>query len=289
MSRVTVEKIKLITSMCLFGTIGLFVKSIPLPGSIIAFVRGLVGMLFLIVVILVKKTPLSFKSIRTNLLWLILSGACLGMNWILLFESYRFTTVATSTLCYYLAPIIVIILSPFICKEKLTIRKAICTIVALMGMIFLSGVFGNGIPKMDELRGILYGLGAAFFYAGIMLINKKMLNISAYEKTIVQLGISAVTLLPYCCLTMKVTSLSLTRQIVFMLLLVGILHTGVTYFLYFGAIGYLNAQTVAMISYIDPVVAVLISVFVLQEGMNVGGIIGSVLILGAALVSELER
>ncbi len=287
MNKVRTEKLKLITAMCIFGTIGIFVRNIPLPSSIIAFARGLVGMLFLLAVVLIKKSPISIKDIKKNLLWLILSGAFLGMNWILLFEAYRFTSVATATLCYYLAPIIVILLSPLLLKEKLTLRKAVCTAVALAGMVCVSGVLQNGIPKMEELKGILFGLGAAVLYAGIMIINKKIQGISAYDKTIVQLGISAVVILPYCLLTEEVATLTFSGKVLFMLLLVGILHTGITYFLYFGAMGQLDAQTVAIISYMDPVVAVLISVFVLREGMDVGGLIGAVLILGAALASEL--
>lgn len=288
MNKVRTEKFKLITSMCIFGTIGIFVRNIPLPSSIIAFARGMVGMLFLLAVVLVKKSPISIKDIKKNLLWLIVSGAFLGMNWILLFESYRFTSVATATLCYYLAPIIVILVSPLLLKEKLTLRKVVCTVVALAGMVLVSGVLQNGMPKTEELKGILFGLGAAVLYAGIMIINKRIQGISAYDKTIVQLGISAVVILPYCLLTEEVTALTFSGKVLFMLLLVGILHTGITYFLYFGAMGQLNAQTVAIISYIDPVVAVLISVFVLREGMDVGGLIGAVLILGAALASELE-
>ena len=288
MNKVRTEKLKLIISMCIFGTIGIFVRNIPLPSSIIAFARGLVGMLFLLAVVLVKKSPISIEDIKKNLLWLIVSGAFLGMNWILLFESYRFTSVATATLCYYLAPIIVILVSPLLLKEKLTLRKVVCTVVALAGMVLVSGVLQNGMPKTEELKGILFGLGAAVLYAGIMIINKRIQGISAYDKTIVQLGISAVVILPYCLLTEEVTALTFSGKVLFMLLLVGILHTGITYFLYFGAMGQLNAQTVAIISYIDPVVAVLISVFVLREGMDVGGLIGAVLILGAALASELE-
>lgn len=280
------EKLKLVTSMLLFGTIGLFVRYINLPSSIIAFVRGLVGMLFLLAVILLRGNKIEKEAVKKNLLWLILSGVCLGMNWILLFEAYRFTTVATATLCYYLAPIIVIVVSPFLLKEKLTLRKLFCTIVALLGMVLVSGVMQNGIPALSEAKGILSGLGAAMLYAGIMLMNKKIQDISAYDKTLVQLGISAMILLPYCLLTEDVGALDCSPTALGMLLLVGIVHTGVTYFLYFGSMGHLNAQTVAIISYVDPVVAVLISIFVLGEGMNVMGIIGAVLVLGAAFISE---
>lgn len=287
MKQTNAEKLKLVTAMVLFGTIGLFVRYIDLPSSIIALARGVVGMLFLLAVILLRGSKISAEAVKKNLLWLILSGACLGMNWILLFEAYRFTTVATATLCYYLAPIIVIAVSPILLKEKLTLRKVLCTIVALVGMVMVSGVVQNGIPSFAEAKGILFGLGAAVLYAGIMLLNKKIHDISAYDKTVVQLGISAIVLIPYCLLTEDISSLHISPQVLVLLLLVGVVHTGVTYFLYFGSMGHLPAQTVAIVSYVDPVVAVLISIFILGEGMNAFGVIGAVLVLGAALVSEI--
>ena len=289
MDRIKREKLKMITAMALFGTIGIFVRYIPLPSSIIAFCRGLVGMLFLLLVTLLRKSSISGQAIRKNLLWLILSGAFLGINWILLFEAYRYTTVATATLCYYLAPIIVILAAPVLLKEKLTVRKIICTIVALIGMVCVSGVLQNGIPTLGEAKGILFGLGAAVLYATIILLNKKIHDISAYDKTIMQLGVSALVLVPYCLLTEDIGALSVEPKVLLLLLFVGIVHTGVTYFLYFGAIEHIHAQSVAIISYLDPVIAVLLSIFVLGEGMNVIGIIGAVLVLGAALMSELEK
>lgn len=289
MNQIKLEKLKMITAMALFGTIGIFVRYIPLPSSIIAFCRGLVGMLFLLLVTVLRKSRISGQAIRKNLLWLILSGAFLGMNWILLFEAYRYTTVATATLCYYLAPILVILAAPILLKEKLTARKIICTVVALIGMVCVSGVLQSGIPTLGEAKGILFGLGAAVLYATIILLNKKIRDISAYDKTIMQLGVSALVLVPYCLLTEDIGALSVEPKVLLLLLFVGIVHTGVTYFLYFGAIEHIHAQSVAIISYLDPVIAVLLSIFVLGEGMNVIGIIGAVLVLGAALMSELEK
>lgn len=289
MDKTNIEKLKLTTAMLLFGTIGIFVRYIPLPSSVIALARAFVGMLFLLMVICIRRTKISKEAIIKNWKPLFLSGAFLGMNWILLFEAYRYTSVATATLCYYLAPIIVIVAAPFLFKEKLTLKKGICTMVALFGMVCVSGVIQNGIPEAGELTGIAYGLGAAVLYAAIMLLNKKIQDISAYDKTIVQLGISTIILIPYCLFTENFTTFAWSLPVVGLLLLVGVLHTGITYYLYFGAIGALNAQTAAIISYLDPVVAVLISVFILREGMDIVGVVGAVLILGAALCSELEK
>lgn len=280
-------KLQLIAAMFIFGTIGLFVRWIPLPSSVIALARGVIGMLFLLLVMAAKKIPLSKKAIVKNLPWLLLSGVLLGFNWILLFESYRYTSVAISTLCYYMAPILIILASPLVLREKLTVKKLVCVLAALGGMVCISGVLSEGIPTIGELKGILLGLAAAVLYAAIVLANKHIHDISAYEKTIFQLGISVLAMLPYCVLTVSPDDLTFLPNVLGLLLLVGILHTGVTYYLYFGSMEYIPAQSVAVISYIDPVIAVLSSVLILREPMQISEGLGAVLILGAAVASEL--
>lgn len=282
-------KLRMTAAMFIFGTIGLFVRWIPLPSSIIALARGTIGMTFLLLVMLVKKESISKAAIRKNLLWLLVSGLLLGFNWILLFESYRYTSVAISTLCYYMAPILIILASPVVLRERLTVRRLLCVLAALGGMVCISGVLSEGIPSAGELKGIFLGLAAAVLYAAIVLCNKRIHDISAYDKTVFQLGTSALTMLPYCLLTVSPDALSVEPKALLMLLLVGVVHTGVTYYLYFGSMEFIPAQSVAVISYVDPVVAVLASVLILQESMALTEGIGAVLILGAAAASELEK
>lgn len=287
MNRERLGIMKLTVSMLLFGTIGAFVKQIPLQSSVIALARAVVGMVFLVAVIILKRSRISFSAVKKNLLWLCVSGACLGFNWILLFESYRYTSVAVSTLCYYMAPIIVILVSPFVLKEAITAKKLLCVIAALCGMFCISGVLQSGLPKAGELQGILLGIAAALLYATIILCNKQLKEIGAYEKTVVQLGISAIVMLPYCLVTYVPAEANLTFGPILLLLTIGVVHTGVTYYLYFGSMEYLSGQSVAVISYIDPLVAVLVSVTVLNEPFKLTDSFGALLILGAALISEL--
>lgn len=281
-------KWKLITSMVIFGTIGLFVRHIPLPSSVIALCRGVTGTLFLVALLFWRKMRLDFTAIRKNLMWLLLSGAAIGFNWILLFESYRYTSVAVSTLCYYLAPILVILVSPLLLKEQLTGKKITCVVAALCGMICLSGVLQSGIPGSGELKGILFGVAAALLYASIILMNKQLSDIAALEKTIVQLGTSAVVLLPYCFMTLGGVQLSVDLKALLLLIVVGVIHTGVSYAMYFDALGAIRGQTAAILSYIDPVIAVLASVLILREPMQGVEALGAVLILGAAVISEVS-
>ncbi len=245
-------------------------------------------MIFLLLVVLVTRNKLSFKNIKNNLIILLLSGAAIGFNWIFLFEAYNYTTVATATLTYYLAPFFVMIASPLVLKEKLTIKQFFCLIGAIIGMVFVSGVVKNGIPEADELKGILFGLGAAILYASVIILNKKLREISAYEKTVMQLGTAAVVVIPYIFLTEDVTQLTFEPLTVVMLLVTGIIHTGIAYALYFNSMKDLKAQTVAIFSYIDPAVAIILSAVILKERMDIYGIIGAVLILGSAMISEIQ-
>ena len=282
------DKMMMIGAMTIFGTIGIFRKYIPLPSSLLALARGIIGTAFLLFLVLaVKRDKLSIEAIKRNFVFLVVSGAFIGFNWILLFEAYQYTTVATATLCYYMAPVIVVLVSPFLFKERLTLLKAICVAVALAGMVFVSGIPQSGFGGMSELKGILLGLGAATLYAIVVILNQYIKDIPAYDKTIMQLGTAAIAILPYTLLTENFADISFTPVAVLMLLFVGIVHTSIAYTLYFGSMSGLKAQTIALFSYIDPVVAIILSAVILQENIGLWGVIGAVMVLGSTMVSEL--
>ena len=209
----------------------------------------------------------------------------MGFNWILLFEAYRYTTVAVATLCYYLSPVIILLLSPVLLKEKLTALKAGCIALALGGMFLVSGVVQSGGTGFNA-TGILLGMGAAVLYAFIVLLSKQLTDISSYDTTIMELGISAVVMLLYNLVTVDFSTLTCPPVGLAALAVVAIFHTGVCYALYFGSIAVLPAQTSALFSYIDPVVAILLSALLLREPMDVLSAIGAVLILGSTLLGE---
>lgn len=279
-------RLALIGSMCIFGTIGILRKYIDLPSSVIALVRGAVGVVFLLCLVGLTGKKMDRRAIRGNLWILILSGVFIGFNWILLFEAYCYTSVATATLSYYMAPVLVVLASPLVLKEKLSGKKILCVAVALAGMVLVSGVLQTGFSGLSELKGVALGLGAAVLYASVVLLNKKLGNISAYDKTIVQLAAAAIVLLPYTLLTEDFSALSIDALGLVLLLVAGVVHTGAAYALYFGSMKDLPAQTVALYSYIDPILAVVLSAVLLREPMTVGGAVGAVMILGAAFFSE---
>lgn len=287
----TVEHSKrmLIVSMLIFGTIGIFRRYIPLSSSIIAFARAAVGTLFLLLLMAVQGTRLSGKAVKANLPALLVSGVMIGFNWILLFEAYQYTSVAVATLCYYMAPVFVILVSPVFLKESLTKRKLACVAAALAGMVLVSGVSGTGFAGAAAWKGILLGLAAAVLYAGIMILNKKIKDMAAIDRTVAQLAAAAFVLLPYTWLTEDMSTVRMTLPMAGMLLFAGVVHTGIGYAMYFGSMKSLKAQTVALFSYIDPVTAVILSALLLDEHMDAAQMAGAVLILCAAIAGDLPE
>lgn len=277
----------LICSMVIFGTIGLFRKAIPLPSGIIAMSRGYVGAAFLLLILLLKKQRLNMQAIKQNLWLPILSGAAMGFNWIALFESYNYTSVAAATLCYYMAPIFLVLTSPLVLKERLTVKKLLCALISFVGIILVSGV--TGMPSSDEIKGVLLGLGAAVLYASVILMNKRMKPIPAFDKTILQLGSAAVVLNVYAAVTGQFAGFSPSLTVIALLSVVCIIHTGLAYAMYFRSMESLSGHTLAVMSYIDPVVAVILSALVLREEMTVPSAIGAVLVLSSAVFSELSE
>lgn len=287
MNAVIRAKRDLIFSVSVFGTIGIFVRWIGLPSSVIALVRGAVGAAFLLLLARFRHAPIDRAALRRRWQLLLLSAAMMSFNWITLFEAYRYTTVATATLCYYMAPIFVTLISPVLLKERLTARKLLCVFLALAGMVFVSGVPQSGLPGPSEAKGILLALCSAALYAGVILINKYLAGVPAYDRTILQLACAAAVMIPYILLTEDLSAMSVTPLGAVLLLIVAVFHTGWCYALYFGSMTVLSAQTVALFSYIDPIVAILLSALLLREPLGWSGILGAALVLGSTLVSEL--
>lgn len=275
---------RMILSMLIFSTIGLFVRYIPLPSSLIACVRGIIGAVCIYMYMRLQGRSVDWTAIRKNRWTLLLSGAALGFNWAFLFEAYRYN-VATATLCYYLAPTIVVLVSPLVLKEKLTARKLCGCAAAFAGMVLVSGVLSEEAPPLPS---ILWGLMAAALYAGVILLNKRLKGVKSEDRTVTQLAASAMVMLVYVLLTEKKLAFTLSGTQGLLLLLVGVVHTGIAYLCYFGALKDLKAQSAAVLSYLDPAVAIVLSALVLGEKLFAYGWIGAVLILGGALVSELS-
>ena len=270
--------------MFIFGTLAPFVRNISVSSGELALYRAVLAALLVGGFLLVTRQKICIKSIKKELLLLLLSGAAMGINWIFLFEAYKYTTVSVATLSYYFAPVIVMLVCPLLFKEKLTPKQILCFVMSTAGLVLITGAAGGGAR---DLLGIAFGLGAALFYATVMLLNKFIKGVVGLHRTFIQFLSAIVVLVPYVALTSGFTLANLNANGFGNLLIVGFVHTGITYCMYFTALKELPGQKVAILSYIDPLVAVLVSVIWLGEGIKLPQIIGGILILDFTLWSEI--
>ena len=278
-----IERVKYILAVVIYGTIGLFLRYVSLPSEIVALCRGIIGSGFILLYLRAKRQHINLPAIRQNLFWLAASGICLGLNWIFLFAAYMHTTVAIASLCNYMAPIIIILIAPIVLHEPLDMRKIPCVIAALIGIVLVSGVWGGSV---GNIAGIFLGFASASCFVGIVICNRKIHDVPAFDKAAFQLAMSALTILPYVLLKNHGAALEVDLRSVLIILTLGIVHTGIAYCFYFSGLGSLPVQTIAILGYLEPVVSVLCSAFFLREALGIAGWIGAVLVLGAAVVSE---
>lgn len=274
-------------SMLIFGTVGILRRYIPLPSGVVSLVRGLFGGLFLLLLLKIRKKNV-VKARGKSFVLLIVTGALMGLNWVFLFESYNYTSVQVATLSYYMEPSIVILLSPLFLKEKLNLKKVICVISSVIGMMMVSGVMDGERLTSSDASGIIYGLLAAALYASVVILNKKISGYDSVYKTMIQLFAASLTVIPYILFKENIRDIELSPLSVSLLLVLGIFHTGFAYSLYFGSMERLSAQSTAVISYIDPVSALILSSLILHEHLSLWGIIGSVMIIVSSLLSEIK-
>lgn len=275
-------KIMLSISMAIFGTLGIFTRNIAISSGELALYRAILAAALIFVYLIFTKQKIDFRSIKKELLLLLLSGIAMGINWILLFEAYKYTTISAATLSYYFAPVIVTVVCPILFKEKLSGKQIICFLMSTLGLVLITGI--GDLRNGNDFIGILFGLGAALFYAAVILLNKFIKNVEGIHRTFLQFLSAIVILIPYVIMTSGVTlgNLNLTGWV--NLLIVGFIHTGVTYCMYFSSLKELPGQNAAILSYIDPLVAVLISVAILGETMTIWQVIGGILILVYCIV-----
>lgn len=305
MSNINKARLQLIVSMSIFGTLAIFVRNISVSSGELALYRAVLAAILIGSYLLISKNKTNpsanrdEKSAANNpnllfgictqkeLLLLLFSGMAMGFNWILLFEAYKYTSVSAATLSYYFAPIIVTVVCPFLFHEKLTTKQILCFVMSTLGVFLITGIPDFQNMGRDTI-GILFGLSAAVFYATVILLNKFIKNVAGIHRTFLQFLAAIVTLLPYVACTGGFHLSSLGSKGWVNLLIVGLIHTGITYCLYFSSLKELPGQEAAILSYVDPLMAVVISVAILGENISLPQIIGGILILGFAIWNEKE-
>lgn len=280
------SRLMFISAMAMFGTLAPFVRKIGVSSAELSLYRALLASCMIGLFLLLTGRKLPVKNLKKELLLLMCSGASMAVNWILLFEAYKYTTVAIATLSYYFAPVLVTVASAVLFREKLTKKQIFCFIMSTLGIVIITGVANLGGGSNNGL-GILFGLGAAVLYALCILLNKGIKGVGGIERTFLQFVAAVAVMIPYVALTGGVTVGNMDMTGWICLLVVGLIHTGITYCMYFTAVEHIPGQAVAILSYIDPLVAVIIGVVILGEPLSVSQMIGGAMILGFTLWNEL--
>ena len=287
LKRAISPKLMLMMSMAVFGTLGLFVRNIPVSSGELALYRAVLAVFMLLAYFLVTGQKIPFRAIKKEIPLLLISGVAMGFNWILLFQAYKYTTVSVATLSYYFAPVIVTVACPILFKEKMTAKRWVCFAMSTLGIVLITGV-GDMSAGSNHLLGIAFGLGAACLYATVILLNKFIKKVEGIHRTFLQFLAAMLVLMPYVGATSGVTLSALDATGWICLLIVGLVHTGVTYCLYFSSLKELSGQEAAILSYIDPLMAVLVSVLILGEKLSLLQLLGGLLILGFTLLNEIN-
>ncbi len=269
-------------ALTLYGTIGFFLRFSEYSSEFTVLCRGLLGSLFIWMVMKARKEKIDRDAVKKNLRLLAISGMALGLNWVFLFAGYRYG-VAVSSLCNYMAPIVVVVITSLFYKEKINLKQVLCIVIAFAGILLLLGIFGNDVET--DMRCVVYGSLAAVGFVILVLCNRKLEGIKPLDKTLVQLLFSALIVFPYVCLNHGFPQGFDLRSALITLML-GFLHTGVAYICYFSSIDVLPAQSIAVLGYLEPVLNLLIGAFLLQERIGTAGIIGAVLIILASVGNE---
>lgn len=280
------SRLMFVSAMAMFGTLAPFVRNIGVSSAELSLYRALLAATLIGLFLLLTGRKLPVKHLKKELVLLMCSGACMAVNWILLFEAYKYTTVAIATLSYYFAPVLVTVASAFLFREKLTKKNILCFIMSTLGILIITGITNLGSGTNNSL-GILFGLGAAVLYACCILLNKFIKGVGGIERTFLQFLAAIAVMVPYVALSGGSSIENLDRIGWICLLVVGLVHTGITYCMYFTAVEHIPGQAVAILSYIDPLVAVIVGVAVLGEPLTVSQIIGGAMILGFTLWNEL--
>lgn len=271
-----------IVSLLIFGSNGVFASHIDMTSAEIVCMRTLIGSLALILVLLVSRTKLDWAVMKREAFKLIAAGICLGVNWALLFEAYKLMSVSIATLTYYLAPIIVLLLSPLLLREKQSARAYIGMCAAVVGLVLAVGLGDTSVTA----TGLIVGLGSAVFYAGLIIFNKKIDGVTGLPLTTIEMVIAACVMLPYVLLTGGYVGFPPDMEGTLYLIFLCLVNTGLACWLYFSSMNRLPARAVALFGYVDPVSALIFSAVFLGDRMGALQIAGAVLVFAGAAFGQ---
>ena len=276
---------RITTAMVIWGTIGLFVREITIDSIAISFFRAVIGSIFLILISIIIKDKIDKEILKENLLLLLISGVGMGINWTALFQAMRYTTIPLAILSYHTAPIFITLFSALILKEKMSSKNIFFLGLAVVGVLLVLDS-DNGGQAINHTIGIMYGLFGAVLYGVVVVANKLIKNLSGFQRTLIQLLIVALVLSPVVIVSDSINFVAMDLKQWLLILTLGIVHTGIAYLLYFPSLKDVKGSTIAILTYLDPIIAILSAFLILNESMTPIQAVGGLLIFAAAYFGD---
>lgn len=280
------DLVKYLFALVLCGSNGIVAAYIDLPADQVPLLRALIGFVTLAVVLLVRNRGtqgLAARSHPREVPFLLGSGAALGTGWILLFRSYQMIGVGVTTLIYYLGPVLVMALSPLLFGTRLNRHKVLGFAVVAGGAVLIGS---DSLSSSVSAPGLFLASLTTLCYALMVFCTKRVSHIHGLENATIQLGgsLAAVAVLFVASGDRLV---AVPASSVAPVLVIGLVNTAVELYTYYTAIDALPVQSVAVLGYLEPLSAVVLSTLVLGEPFGPSRVIGTACILGGAVWCEL--
>ncbi|MBQ6950587.1 MAG: DMT family transporter [Clostridia bacterium] len=277
--------VKYLVSMLLFGMNGVVASHIPLNSYEIVFFRTFIGSLFMLLMFLPGKGRFHVKEHKKDALFIALSGVSMGLSWMFMYEGFQQIGVSVTTLLYYCGPVLVMLLSPVVFRERLTVSTVVGFVVVAVGIVLVNGASaGEGMNAF----GIFCGLMSAVGYCLMVTLNKKAEKITGMENTVIQLVVSCFTVSIFLGIKQGF-AMEIPPSAWPWILVLGVVTTGYGCYLYFSSLSALPVQTAAVWGYLEALSAVVFAALFLGEKMTAVQLIGAVCIIGGAMASELIK
>ncbi|SAK54659.1 DMT family transporter [Caballeronia ptereochthonis] len=277
--------IEMSLAMLMSGTIGwLVVSSGQAPWNVVFF-RCVFGAATLIAVCaalgFLKRRYFSWRMIG---LVLIGSVAIVG-NWLLLFAAYSRASISMATTVYNTQPFMLVALGVIVLRERVTASTLAWLGIAFVGLVMVVRVEPAVLALPGQyLEGIAYALGAAFLYAISSIVTKRLKGTPPHLIAMLHVLFGIVMLAPFARFDQAPASLAGWTD----LTVLGIVNTGLMYVLLYGAIQRLPTATTGALSFIYPVVAIVVDWLAFGQRLAWLQVAGAVLILLAAAGVNLQ-
>ncbi|MCD6458491.1 MAG: EamA family transporter [Thermoproteales archaeon] len=273
---------KAIISMLIWGSVGIFARFSELDGLSLAFYRVLFSSVFFLVFYLIKdreRLLYSFNEAIDKIKHISLIGIALGFNWVFFFYAVMLTQIAKALLVYYLAPLFVIIFSTIYLKERPRARTIFLAVMAFLG--FLTIICEDiGDFNQNDMLGVFFAFLASLLYATVTILGRYLRSFQPLSLTFFQLAFATLSLSPFMILYGQFV---ISLQSIAVVMVIALVHTILALLIYMDALREVEASRVALLSYLDPLSAIVYALVIFGEIPSFHTMIGGFLILASSI------